>query len=390
MLRSFSYYQPTRIHFGFGKLEEVGRIVSRYGKRALLVTVPPFPALEPVFEKTKSLLRKSGVEVAHFDQVIPNPTTESISWGAEMARDFHADVVVGLGGGSSIDTAKAIALEVTHEGTAWEYRLFGERKVTREILPIIAIPTTSGTGSQVTAVSVLTNPKERFKSAIVDPLLFPKEAIVDPDLVMTLPQHLTASTGFDAFAHAFESYIHVNANPYTDLLALEAIRLIVRFLPPLLCDLSNREARAQMAWADTLAGLSIANCGTTLPHGIAMSIGGKAPWVMHGEALSVVYPEFIQRTAPYALERFAAVARIFRPELSQEKDEIAAQELGDIMVSFLKEIGMWFGLKDLRIPKEELPEIAEYTFKLPDYTVNPWVPTREEVLSLLESVYSRD
>uniref|UniRef100_A0A7V4WL52 Iron-containing alcohol dehydrogenase n=1 Tax=Candidatus Caldatribacterium saccharofermentans TaxID=1454753 RepID=A0A7V4WL52_9BACT len=389
-MSSFSYYQPTRIHFGFGKLEEVGRIVSRYGKRALLVTVPPFPALEPVFEKTKRLLRESGVEVAHFDQVIPNPTTESISRGTEMARDFHADVVVGLGGGSSIDTAKAIALEVTHEGTAWEYRLFGERKVTREILPIIAIPTTSGTGSQVTAVSVLTNPKERFKSAIVDPLLFPKEAIVDPDLVMTLPQHLTASTGFDAFAHAFESYIHVNANPYTDLLALEAIRLIVRFLPPLLCDLSNREARAQMAWADTLAGLSIANCGTTLPHGIAMSIGGKAPWVMHGEALSVVYPEFIQRTAPYALERFAAVARIFRPELSQEKDEIAAQELGDIMVSFLKEIGMWFGLKDLRIPKEELPEIAEYTFKLPDYTVNPWVPTKEEVLSLLESAYSRD
>ncbi|WP_427365821.1 iron-containing alcohol dehydrogenase [Candidatus Caldatribacterium saccharofermentans] len=390
MLRSFSYYQPTRIHFGFGKLEEVGRIVSRYGKRALLVTVPPFPALEPVFEKTKRLLRKSGVEVAHFDQVIPNPTTESISRGAEMARDFRADVVVGLGGGSSIDTAKAIALEVTHEGTAWEYHLFGERKVTREILPIIAIPTTSGTGSQVTAVSVLTNPKERFKSAIVDPLLFPKEAIVDPDLVMTLPQHLTASTGFDAFAHAFESYIHVNANPYTDLLALEAIRLIVRFLPPLLCDLSNREARAQMAWADTLAGLSIANCGTTLPHGIAMSIGGKAPWVMHGEALSVVYPEFIQRTAPYALERFAAIARIFRPELSQEKDEIAAQELGDIMVSFLKEIGMWFGLEDLRIPREELPEIAEYTFKLPDYTVNPWVPTKEEVLSPLESAYSRD
>jgi len=389
-MSSFSYYQPTRIHFGFGKLEEMGRIVSRYGKRALLVTVPPFPALEPVFEKTKRLLWESGVEVAHFDQVIPNPTTESISWGAEMARDFHADVVVGLGGGSSIDTAKAIALEVTHEGTAWEYRLFGERKVTREILPIIAIPTTSGTGSQVTAVSVLTNPKERFKSAIVDPLLFPKEAIVDPDLVMTLPQHLTASTGFDAFAHAFESYIHVNANPYTDLLALEAIRLIVRFLPPLLCDLSNREARAQMAWADTLAGLSIANCGTTLPHGIAMSIGGKAPWVTHGEALSVVYPEFIQCTTPYALERFAAIARIFRPELSQEEDEIAAQELGDIMVSFLKEIGMWFGLKDLRIPKEELPEIAEYTFKLPDYTVNPWVPTKEEVLSLLESAYSRD
>ncbi|WP_427365990.1 iron-containing alcohol dehydrogenase [Candidatus Caldatribacterium saccharofermentans] len=388
-MSSFSYYQPTRIHFGFGKLEEVGRIVSRYGKRALLVTVPPFQALEPVFEKTKRLLRESGVEVAHFDQVIPNPTTESISWGAEMARDFHADVVVGLGGGSSIDTAKAIALEVTHEGTAWEYRLFGERKVTREILPIIAIPTTSGTGSQVTAVSVLTNSGERFKSAIVDPHLFPKEAIVDPELVMSLPPHLTASTGFDAFAHAFESYVHVNANPYTDLLALEAMRLVIRFLPPLLNNPADRRAREHMAWADTLAGLSIANCGTTLPHGIGMAIGGKAPWVMHGEALAVVYPEFLRYTAPYALEKFAAVARMFRPELLGEKDEVAALALEEIMNAFLKEIGMWFGLEDLRIPREDLPGIVEDTFKLPDYSVNPRVPTKEDVLALLESAYSR-
>lgn len=388
-MNSFTYYQPTRIHFGWGKLKEVGPITARYGTRALLVTVPPFPAMEEVFTETKQILQNYGVMVHHFDQVVPNPTTESISQGAQIAKEFNAQVVIGLGGGSSIDTAKAIALEATHPGTAWEYRLFGEHKIEKEVLPIIAITTTSGTGSQVTAVSVLTNPKERFKSAIVDPKLFPKEAIVDPKLMMTVPAHITASTGFDAFAHAFESYIHINANPYTDLLAIESMRIIATTLPPLLHNLSNQEARTNMAWADTLAGLSIANCGTTLPHGIGMSIGGKAPWVMHGEALAVIYPEFLRYTLPSAIPKFATVARIFRPELAHENDETAAKQLEPIMVEFLKSIGMWCDLQSLKIPQEDVQEIAEYTFKLPDYTVNPRVPTPEDVLQLLKSAYVR-
>lgn len=388
-MKSCNYYQPTRIRFGWGRLEEIGSVVASYGKKVLLVTVSPFPAMEPVFERAKKLLLQQGLSVWHFDRVVPNPTTESISQGAAMAEDCGAEVVVGLGGGSSIDTAKAIAVEATHEGTAWEYRIFGEKKVTDATLPVVAIPTTAGTGSHVTAVSVLTNPVERFKSAIVDSHIFPKEAIVDPQLTVTLPEHITASTGFDAFAHAFESFVHVNANPYTDLLATEAMRIIVHTLPSLLKDLTNVVLRVEMSWADTLAGLSIANCGTTLPHGIAMSIGGKAPWVMHGEALAAVYQEFIEFTAPHAVERFACIARIFHPELSGEKDEVAAKELKTIMVNFLKAINMWLGLSDLKIPREDIPEIAEFTFKLPDYTVNPRIPSKEEVLHILESAYSR-
>ncbi len=390
-MKSFKYYQPTRITFGFGKLEEVGEIAKRYGRKCLLVTVSAssVPVLRDLFERTKDILRNEGVEVAHFDGVIPNPTTGSISEGAKMAKEFGTEMVLGLGGGSSMDTAKAIAVEATHEGTAWDYRIFGEKKVTDKVLPIIAVTTTSGTGSQVTAVSVLTNPKERFKSAIVDPFIFPKEAIVDPELMLTVPEHITASTGFDVLAHAFETYVHVNANPYTDILAKESIRIVVECLPKLLKDLSNSDLRAKMAWADTLAGLSIANCGTTLPHGIGMAIGGNAPWVMHGEALAAIYPEFLQYTYRNSVERFADIARIFRPDLSSEKDEILAQKLADFMVSFLKEIDMWFGLEDLKIKKQDIGKIAEDTFKLPDYSVNPRVPTKEDVLEILGKAYSR-
>lgn len=390
-MKSFKYYQPTRITFGFGKLEEVGEIAKRYGRKCLLVTVSAssVPVLRDLFERTKDILRNEGVEVAHFDGVIPNPTTGSISEGAKMAKEFGTEMVLGLGGGSSMDTAKAIAVEATHQGTAWDYRIFGEKKVTDKVLPIIAVTTTSGTGSQVTAVSVLTNPKERFKSAIVDPFIFPKEAIVDPELMLTVPEHITASTGFDVLAHAFETYVHVNANPYTDILAKESIRIVVECLPKLLKDLSNSDLRAKMAWADTLAGLSIANCGTTLPHGIGMAIGGNAPWVMHGEALAAIYPEFLQYTYRNSVERFADIARIFRPDLSSEKDEILAQKLADFMVSFLKEIDMWFGLEDLKIKKQDIGKIAEDTFKLPDYSVNPRVPTKEDVLEILGKAYSR-
>lgn len=388
-MKSFSYYQPTRINFGWNKLEEVGKIVSSYGKKCLLVTRPSSSILGNAFEKTKGLLRGSGVEVAHFDGVIPNPTTDSVSNGAKMAKEFGADVVLGLGGGSSMDTAKAIAIEATHKGTAWDYRLFGDKKVTDKVLPVIAVTTTSGSGSQVTAVSVLTNPEEKFKSAIVNPRIFPKEAIVDPELMLTVPKHVTASTGFDVFAHAFESYIHINSNPYTDILAKEAMRIVIECLPCLLEELSSRELRCQMAWADTLAGLSIANCGTTLPHGIGMAIGGNAPWVMHGEALAVIYPEFIQYTCESSVERFADVARIFSPQLSSEKNEVLARKLVEILQSFLEKIGMLLSLEDLKVKKEDVSKIVEDTFKLPDYSVNPRVPTKEDVLEILKRAYSR-
>ena len=179
----------------------------------------------------------------------------------------QADVVVGLGGGSSMDTAKAIAVEATHEGTCWDY-LFDKAEPTDKTLPVIAVTTTSGTGSHVTQVAVATNTQLRTKSYLCHPLLFPKIAIVDPELVLTAPRQVTAMTGWDAFTHAFEAYVHKNCSPYVALMAREAIGLVAANLPPLLEDLSNLERRTALAWADTLAGLCIANAGVTLPHSV--------------------------------------------------------------------------------------------------------------------------
>lgn len=388
-MRAFDYYQPTRIRFGWGRVAEVGEVVAEYGKRCLLVSGPASGALAHVYERVKRFLKSAGVDVIHFDGVVPNPTTDSVDAGVGVATRCGVEVVLGVGGGSSVDTAKAIAVGATHEGKAWDYRLFSGRRITDKLLPVISVTTTSGTGTQVTPVAVVTNSLAKFKSALVDKLLCPRVSIVDPELTMTLPAHITASTGFDVFAHAFESYIHSGGSVYTDIHAVEALKLVVKYLPAAVQNGSDKEARIRMAWADTLAGLSIANSGTTLPHGIAMAIGGHAPHVMHGEALAAVYPEFMRYTYASAIERFAVVGRILDPRLEREPDEVAAQGSCEALNAFLRRIGMWLSLEDLGVPRDELLAIADDSVRLPDYTVNPRVPTRDEIFDMLEHSYRR-
>jgi alcohol dehydrogenase class IV len=332
-MKSFIYFQPTEIRFGRGRLDEVGEMVVRFGKRCLIVTVPIFPVFEPVLGRVESSLQKAGVTWAHFDGVVPNPTTDCITAGANIAKEFRADVILGVGGGSSMDTAKAIAVEATHPGTAWDY-LFFKTPPTEKTLPIIAVSTTSGTGSQVTQVAVITETKTKTKSAIFNSIVYPRVAIVDPDLMETVPAHITASTGFDVFCHAFESYLHPAASPYSDRMAIEAIDLVSKYLPTVVEDGRNKGAREAMAWADTLAGLCIANAGTTLPHGIGMTISGYCPQIMHGEALAVIYPEFTRFTYPYAVSQFATVGRIFNPALKNVPDEQAAAQACEALDTF--------------------------------------------------------
>jgi alcohol dehydrogenase class IV len=384
-MNAFRYFQPTEIRFGRGRVREVGEVVARYGSRCLLVSSSRQRSpLGPACHTVRTLLERAGVAVEHFDGVLPNPTTILISEGAEQARAFRAEVIIGLGGGSAMDTAKAIAVEATHPGTAWDYRFFKSPQPDTRTLPIVAISTTSGTGSQVTQVAVLSNPEEHDKSAIYNEVVYPRVAIVDPELTLTAPPRVTAATGFDAFAHSFESYLHPNASPYTDLLALEAIRLVVQTLPEALEDGSRIDARERLAWADTLAGLCIAAAGVTLPHGIGMAMGGLFPHVAHGEALAVVYPAVLRFSAGCATERFATLARIIEPSLANASDEDAAAACVSLVESFLARIQLRFTLYDLEVPVEQLPALARQSLVLPDYRNHPRIATEAEVLELLE------
>jgi alcohol dehydrogenase class IV len=368
----FNYYQPTELVFGCGRIQELGAIASRFGKRTLLVTVKEFPAVRKQYAQVKKVLTRAGVTVTHFDGVVPNPTVESIAAGAKLARKFRAQSVIGLGGGSSMDSAKAIAVEATHPGSCWDY-LFYKKAPTEKTLPIIAVSTTSGTGSQVTQVAVVTHTPTRDKSAIYHPNVFPRVALIDPELMITLPANMTAATGFDAFTHAFESLIHPACSPYVALLAEEAIRLVVAHLPRAIKHGADLKARSGMAWADTLGGLSIANAGVTLPHGVGMAISGFYPHIAHGQSLAVNYPAFARLTWKKAIPPFAQLARILDARLMDAPDRKAAAAAPGLIKDFLRKIGMSYRLRDFAVRQKDLPALAKQCMVLPDYKNNPYL-----------------
>jgi len=385
-MKNFNYHQPTKILFGTGRVKELGDVVKEFGNKCLLVTTPAVPATESQFNKVKQILTDAGIEYAHFDGVIPNPTTATSEAGSKMAKEIGADVVIGLGGGSSMDAAKAIAVEASHDGSAWDY-LFYKKEPTDKTLPVIAISTTSGTGSQVTQVSVITNPEERDKSALYHPQCFPRVCIVDPELMLTVPKQVTAHTGFDAFCHAFESTINPGTGAYVDLLAWEAISIVVGTLPSLLNDLQNIELREKMAWADTLAGLCIASAGVTLPHGMGMAVGGMYPHVAHGESLAILYPACTKFTWADAQAQYGKMAEILNPSLKGSSLSKMAEASVEEIVKFLEKNGLYKKLKDVNMPEEEIPALAQQSMVLPDYKGNPRVATEEEMLDLVKESY---
>jgi alcohol dehydrogenase class IV len=301
-----------------------------------------------------------------------------------MAREFGADIVLGVGGGSSMDTAKAIAVEATHPGTVWDYLFFKEAQPTDKTLPVVAVTTTSGTGSHVSQVAVVTNPAEKNKSAVYHPRIYPRTSLIDPDLMLTMPADVTAVTGFDVFAHAFESYINPNGSPYTDMMAMEALAIVAKYLPAAIKNGRDAEARERMAWADTLAGLCIANSGVTLPHGIGMAVSGLYPHVAHGQALAAVYPAVLRYSYKAVPAKFAAIGRIFDRTIAQVKGVKAAEMSCAALVRFLKKIGLDLSLGKLRVPKEELEALALQSLVLPDYRNHPKVATLKDVAKILD------
>lgn len=388
-MKSFNYHQTTEILFGKGRVRELAGIAKKYGNKVLLVTTAAtIPALEDQYSKVKKILSDSGIDVAHYDGVIPNPTIETIIAGAEMAKNFGAEVIIGLGGGSSMDSAKAISVEATHEGTCWDYLFYKSPQPKPEkLLPVIAISTTSGTGSQVTQVAVVTNTQERDKSALYNNILYPQVCIVDPELMVTVPEFVTATTGFDVLCHAFESTINPGTGAYVDLLAWEAIAIVVENLPKLLTDLNDIEAREKMAWADILAGLCIANAGVTLPHGMGMAISGMYPHVAHGEALAIVYPACFEFTWEAAIPQFSKIARILNPALNSVSDKEAATKSPKEISKFLKQIKLDKKFSDIEVPENEIVKLAEQCMVLPDYQGNPRVATKEEMIELVKSSF---
>jgi alcohol dehydrogenase class IV len=310
----FTFFVPTQIRFGAGKLNELKTIAPTLGKRVLLVTRPRKGSLKATYEVVEKLLEEVGLSYTYFDEVIPNPTQEGVEKGIELAVENQVDFVIGIGGGSVLDTAKLIAFLTTPTGAIdWEAALskysdpFAVGTSPDSALPFIAVSTTSGTGSHCTQAAVVSDTVKQEKTTLFHSGLFPSIAIVDPELMCSVPPTVTAATGFDAFTHAFESFLGGRTSPLTEAMSLEAIRLIFENLPAVLKDPHNITLRTRLAWADTLAGMCLANGGADLPHPLGEIIGGICPRIAHGETLAMVYPDFLKYKEPLSRDSFKKI-----------------------------------------------------------------------------------
>jgi alcohol dehydrogenase len=285
---NFNYYIPTRILFGQGQLSNLHR-QALPGRKALIVTsaggsVKKFGYLATL----EAQMAKAGVETVLFDRILPNPIKAHVMEGARLARQAGCDFVIGLGGGSSIDTAKSIAVMATNPGDYWDYINGGSGKglpVQNSPLPVVAITTTAGTGTEADPWTVITHEDSQEKIGFGYDATFPVLSVVDPDLMMSVPAGLTAYQGFDALFHSTEGYINRFANPMSDLYALKSIELIGRWLATAVREPANPEARTNIALANTLAGMVESTSGCTSEHSLEHALSAVHPDLPHGAGL---------------------------------------------------------------------------------------------------------
>ena len=376
----FSFYNPIKLVFGKGSLNKIGDEAKVYGKKALLVTYPGAPFSDFVSCATKRL-DDAGLETLVFDEVEVNPLASTVKRGADLATKENCDLIIGIGGGSAMDTAKGIAFMANKEGEVFDY-ILGKRTGTGA-LPSIQVTTTAGTGSEGNWTAVFTDDETLEKKGLLNNYMFPKVAIVDLELMQTLPKPLIAGPGLDTLFHAFESYISVNAHPMSEMYSLKAMELIINNLPKVYRDVNDIKAWENVVLANTLAGVAIGCAGTTVPHAMGQPISGMLNSA-HSDTLVAVYDAFMEFTAPHCTGKFAKLAELLGCNLDGKTEAEAADMSIVAIKELIAEVEATKTLTDLNVTEDMLDKLTEGATNIMGKVLanNPIVPTKEQVYEL--------
>lgn len=381
----FSFYMPTRLFFGHGSVKKLARARLPEG-RGLIITGGTSTTRLGYVAKVADALAEAGHETMVYNKVQPNPTIEGVRECAALCRAENIAFVVGLGGGSSIDTAKAVAIMATNEGDWWDYihgGTGGGKRIAKAGLPIVAIPTTAGTGTEADPFTVITNGEEKIGGG--GEKCFPTISIVDPDFMMTVPPHLTAYQGFDAFFHAAEGYIATTASPISEMFSLKAIELIGRSLATAVHEGGNAEARADVALANTLAGFVETLSSCTGEHAIEHALSAFHPALPHGAGLIMISKAYWSRFFESSGDKLVAIARALgHTDASKPEDFITA--LADLQkccnVSELRLSGYGVQQSDFGKYADNAIETMGGLFR-----VDPRPLSREDIIEILAESY---
>lgn len=331
------FYLPTELSTGRGVFANLGRQAARFGRRAFLVTGVGAARRTGLLDRATRLLADAGVTAVPFSRVSGEPDLVLVEEGVSLARQEGCDVVVGLGGGSAIDTAKAVAGAATLPGTIWDYH--AGRPIEQAGLPFLAVPTTAGTGAEVTKNAVLCDPRDGAKYSIRDDRWFARVAIVDPELMASMPPAVTASTGSDALCQAIESFTSIGANPVTDALAREAIVRIGRSLERAYAQGDDLLAREDMAYGSLLAGMAMASARLGGVHGMAHPLGSHFS-IPHGVICGLLLPYTMAYNLPSTVAKYAEVGRLMGARGTFASAEAEARAAVEAVRALLSRIGI--------------------------------------------------
>lgn len=382
------FRMPKSVLYGRNSLEKLGEQSKKLGKRAFIVTDIIMEKLGYV-EKCIQQLNKKGITVSTYNKVDAEPTNVHVLEALFLCKEEKCDFIIGIGGGSCIDAAKAVAVLYTNGGEVEDY-VQKDIKIENNPLPLIAIPTTSGTGSEVTSVAVITNKKTDVKMMMKHPSFIPKVAIIDPVLTSSLPPQITAATGIDALCHAIEAYISKFSQPLTDVLALSAIESIMKYLRIAYEDGRNMEAREAMMIASLQAGIAFSNASVTLVHGMSRPVGALFH-VPHGISNAILLPTVLEFTKTSAVKRLAKIGRNLNKDLySNSDEEVADYTLGeikklcfDLRIPNLKE----YGIDEIEF-ENAISKMASDAIESGSPANNPRVPSYDEIKELYRECFN--
>ncbi len=385
MANIFTFRAAPEITFGVGAVQQLGQILKNYEVQKILLVVDQGLARKGLLVKITEALAQAEIKFLVFDEVEPEPRVETADRCGSLAKEEKVDFVLGVGGGSAMDTAKAAAILATNEGRTKDYQ--GLNKVPRPGLRKGMIPTTAGTGSEVTFTAVFINEEEKKKAGINSSHLFPEMALLDPELTLSLPPAVTAYTGMDALAHAIESFTSLQANSISEMFSLEAVRKIMKNLCVAVENGQDINARSEMLMGSLLAGLGLANAGVTAVHSLSYPLGGSFR-VPHGVGNGLLLPAVMEYNAAACPERFARLAEAMPIETKGlSVSEVALKTVAAVK-KLAQDIEVPQRLSDLGIPKSALSWMAEEALKVVrPLENNPRPMAKEDALRIYEAVY---
>ena len=383
--KNFTVTQPTQIHFGAGSIASLADLVQAHnGSRPLLVVDPNLKEVG-LLDRVVAPLADNGVEYVVFDHVDPEPGLLLADEGHELAKKEGCDCVVGVGGGSAMDIAKAVAILLTNGGKAEDY--LGLGKIAKPGVPKIMVPTTAGTGAEVTFTAVFINEKTKSKGGMNGDPLYPDAALLDPELTLTLPPHVTAAPGIDAFVHAMEAFTSVQAHAISDMYAMEAMALISQNLPKAYANGDNLEARSAMLMGSLLGGKALATAGVGLIHAMAYPLGGMFG-IPHGLANAVLMPFVVDYNIIGDPEKYARIADIMGYDVAEMTLREAANTAVEAVFTLNNDVNIPGCLEDIDIPAEAIPEMAEIALTVTrPVENNPRKPSLEDVIDIYQVAY---